>query len=208
MIYNYMEVSENGDIPQIIYRWIFGVSTIYGNPHRSTNLSGTAPPTLVAKNVLEHRQRTSQHRGRSASRPCAASFRFVFRCFFAQEKVRNGAEMEVSWLEHFWYQKTFFNHLTITCWHSLVDIKKIFFRGAWAESKCCGHGALWGESRMPAGLWTSQFFGYLAKFGEQFAIPFLSSGYEGAKELGISIFPMYFLLNVEPRSYLVTVSQP
>ena len=42
----------------------------------------------------------------------------------------------------------------------------------------------------------------LLTFWSCFSIHFLSSGWEGAKELGGSIFPIYSLFNGEPRSYL------
>ena len=101
-----MEISPKSSIDGF-----FGVSTIYGNPHRSTNLSGTAPPTLVAKNILEHRH--TEHRIRPFG---FQTMRGVVSIFFAQEKARNGGLWSFLTWNIFDIKK-----LSSITWQSLVD---------------------------------------------------------------------------------------
>jgi len=119
-------------VPPVIIRFFSGLST--------RNYSFWGFPI--------HRIR---HRPPSASRPELRRTMAVPSDIFAQEKVRNGAlwSFLTSTFYDFWW--TF---QALTGWYQ-KDMKR---RGAWAESKCCGHGALWGESRMAVGLWTSRFW--------------------------------------------------
>ena len=66
-------------------------------------------------------------------------------------------------------------------------------RGSWCEIKTMWPAA-WAADWAGSGL-----FGWT--YGSELTLR-LSSGYEGAEELGVSIFPMYSLLNGELRSYL------
>ena len=84
------------------------------------------PQTLVELHLQlwlpKKRLGTSPHRtsprGLSASRPCAASFRFVFRCFFLPKKKWEMADFGASWLGTFLISKHILQTIT---WQSLVD---------------------------------------------------------------------------------------